>query len=188
MNACEDFLQLITQAHVFAAAMQHLHCSNVTELRTKITDQASMDSLTTAICTQYEEISMDRPSASRTLDRVQEYGKEALALGMLFLEFKDAIREGDGTRVLRCWKYFLSSAWKPPAFLCTLVSPFRWECWAARSANHPDKNISLYIMEGIRRGFRIGFNYSSHYDIVGEATWQLSATAGRQPCNIYKRR
>ena len=52
---------------------------------------------------------MDRPSASRTLDRVQEYGKEALALGMLFLEFKDAIREGDGTRVLRCWNYFLSS-------------------------------------------------------------------------------
>ena len=107
MNACDYFLQLITQAHVFAAAMQHLHCSSVTELRTKITDQASMDSLTTAICTQYAEISMDRPSASRTLDRVQEYGKEALALGMLFLEFKDAIREGDGTRVLCCWKYFL---------------------------------------------------------------------------------
>ena len=40
MNACEDFLQLITQAHLFAAAMQHLHCSSVTELRTKITDQA----------------------------------------------------------------------------------------------------------------------------------------------------
>ena len=26
---------------------------------------------------------------------------------MLFLEFKDAIREGDGTRVLCCWKYFM---------------------------------------------------------------------------------
>ena len=27
-------------------------------------------------------------------------------MGLLFLEFKDAIREGDGDRVLRCWKYF----------------------------------------------------------------------------------
>ena len=26
---------------------------------------------------------------------------------MIYLEFKDAIKEGDGTRVLRCWKYFL---------------------------------------------------------------------------------
>ena len=34
-----------------------------------------------------------------------EYAKESLTLGMIFLELKDAIREGDGTRVLRCWKY-----------------------------------------------------------------------------------
>ena len=26
-------------------------------------------------------------------------------LGMTFLEFKDGIRDGDGTRVLICWKY-----------------------------------------------------------------------------------
>ena len=32
---------------------------------------------------------------------------ETLSLGLLLLEFKDAIREGDGIRVIRCWKYFL---------------------------------------------------------------------------------
>ena len=36
-----------------------------------------------------------------------EYARETLSLGLLFLEFKDAVKEGDGTRVLRCWKYFL---------------------------------------------------------------------------------
>ena len=41
------------------------------------------------------------------LDHVLEYARETLTLGMLFLEFKDSIREGDGNRVLRCWKYFL---------------------------------------------------------------------------------
>ena len=34
-----------------------------------------------------------------------EYGKEVLSLGILYLEFHDAIREGNGLRVLRCWKY-----------------------------------------------------------------------------------
>ena len=28
-------------------------------------------------------------------------------MGLLPLEFKDATREGDGDRVLQCWKYFL---------------------------------------------------------------------------------
>ena len=31
---------------------------------------------------------------------------EVLSLGMLLMEFNDSIREGDGTRILRCWRYF----------------------------------------------------------------------------------
>ena len=40
-------------------------------------------------------------------DGILEYGKEVLSLGLLYLEFRDAIKEGDGLRVLRCWKYLL---------------------------------------------------------------------------------
>ena len=36
-----------------------------------------------------------------------EYAKETLSLGVIYLEFKDAIKEVEGTRVLHCWKYFL---------------------------------------------------------------------------------
>ena len=36
-----------------------------------------------------------------------EYAKEVLSLGLMYMEFQDAIREGDGQRVLRCWKYML---------------------------------------------------------------------------------
>lgn len=39
-------------------------------------------------------------------DSVYAYSCETLSLGLLFLEFKDAIREGDGDRVMRVWKYF----------------------------------------------------------------------------------
>ena len=40
-------------------------------------------------------------------DSIMEYGKEVFSLGMLYMEFHDAIKEGDGHRVLRCWKYLL---------------------------------------------------------------------------------
>jgi len=30
-----------------------------------------------------------------------------MSLGLLLMEFNDAVREGDGTRILRCWRYFL---------------------------------------------------------------------------------
>ena len=36
-----------------------------------------------------------------------EYGKRLLSTGCSYLEFSDAIKEGDGERVLRCWKYLL---------------------------------------------------------------------------------
>ena len=40
-------------------------------------------------------------------DRVFQYSVQLLRLGLFYHEFADAIREGDGNRVLRCWKYML---------------------------------------------------------------------------------
>ena len=40
-------------------------------------------------------------------DTVYEYAKEVMSLGLLLMEFNDAIREGDGNRILRCWQFFL---------------------------------------------------------------------------------
>ena len=40
-------------------------------------------------------------------DRIQQYGKNFLSLGCFYLEYCDAIQEGDGERVLRCWRYLL---------------------------------------------------------------------------------
>ena len=43
----------------------------------------------------------------KSTDHVFEYGKQLLSLGCFYLEYSDAICEGDGDRVLRCWKYLL---------------------------------------------------------------------------------
>ena len=36
-------------------------------------------------------------------DSVSSYSIQLLRMGALYLEFADAIREGDGERVFRCW-------------------------------------------------------------------------------------
>ena len=38
-------------------------------------------------------------------DGVLDYAKETLTLSLLYAEFDDAIREGDGIRMIRCWKF-----------------------------------------------------------------------------------
>ena len=38
---------------------------------------------------------------------MKQYSFNLLSIGSFYLEFTDAIREGDGERVLRCWRYLL---------------------------------------------------------------------------------
>ena len=40
-------------------------------------------------------------------DKIYDYTTKLVSLGVLYMEFCDAIREGDGERVLRCWKFLL---------------------------------------------------------------------------------
>ena len=47
---------------------------------------------------------------STTSDGINAYACETLSLGLLFQEFKDAVREGDGNRVIRVWKYLFKAS------------------------------------------------------------------------------
>ena len=38
-------------------------------------------------------------------DGVLDYTKETLTLSLLYAEFDDAIREGDGIQIIHCWKF-----------------------------------------------------------------------------------
>lgn len=44
-------------------------------------------------------------------DSVYAYSCEALSLGLLFLEFKDGIRNGNSNRIMCVWKYTFQSSW-----------------------------------------------------------------------------
>lgn len=40
-------------------------------------------------------------------DGVYQYACETSSIGLLLMEFIYAIKEGDGSRIIRCWKYLL---------------------------------------------------------------------------------
>ena len=40
-------------------------------------------------------------------DEVYKYTNQALSLGLFYMEYLDAVHEGDGLRVQRCWRYLL---------------------------------------------------------------------------------
>ena len=42
-----------------------------------------------------------------TNSSVYEYTRELISLGLLLLDYKDAMREGDGDRIMIMWKYFM---------------------------------------------------------------------------------
>ena len=113
LTACEEFLELVVVGHVLAAAVQNVGVANTRQLSDKILSSAdpiaAVRSIVETLCSQAVCVSFTKQSkkASGQNDNVLEYARETLSLGLLLLEFKDAIKGGDGTRVLRCWKYFL---------------------------------------------------------------------------------
>ena len=55
---------------------------------------------------KHVDLATEFSESERLKGSVYTYACEALTLGLLLQEFKDAIREGDGNRVMTVWKYF----------------------------------------------------------------------------------
>lgn len=121
-NACDDFFRLILQCHVITAGLKLLGIESCTSsppenLKThNIGSQspsqckAILQAYCRAIVDAFTNLHLNtNPSASHPVlsynDKIMGYAIELLTLGLLYTEFTDAIREGDGVRILRCWKF-----------------------------------------------------------------------------------
>ena len=130
VNAHEDFLQLIIECHLLAAGMEFFGMQSLEDTpspeifpdaltgeerqdvlmsacKALISDCMHLSSFRVQPGTQAGENKECNPPVSKDLDRVNLYAKEVISLGLLYTEFVDAIREGDGLRVLRCWRVFM---------------------------------------------------------------------------------
>ena len=119
-NACDDFFVTVVQCHIVVAAMDLLQMKSVSDapvhdlldanLWTKSAEERkeALDVVTKDICLNYVDVLAHNDlDADVTGDGVKEYAVTIMSEGLLYMEFSDAIREGDGTRILRCWRYLL---------------------------------------------------------------------------------
>ena len=98
MKASEDFLLVILHAHVVAAA--NTICSHM--------DVNSVQKLSHAIVANYTLLpQLAEASSNDYPDKVYLYAMEFLTLALVWHGFHDAIKEGDGNRILHYWKFLL---------------------------------------------------------------------------------
>ena len=102
MKAAEDFLQIVLHAHIVAAAETIQAASENSSL--------SLTEMSEAIVKKFVQIGVPLPTsanAASVKDRVFLYATEVLTLGLIWENFHDANKEGDGDRLVRVWKLLL---------------------------------------------------------------------------------
>ena len=95
MKGCEDFLTIILHAHIVAAANKVL-----SEQRIGLVEDLAKEIL-------QKFISFDPDEKVSRSDKVHLYASQLMALLLFWHSFNDAVREGDGDRVIRYWKFLL---------------------------------------------------------------------------------
>ena len=101
MNTAEDFMLLMLHTHVVAAAKAIVNIQPVESVQ-------ELAKLVIVNCTRFPAFDDSVPSTPTTaVDSVYVYATELLTLGLIWHGFHDAIREGDGERILQYWKIFL---------------------------------------------------------------------------------
>ena len=77
-----------------------------------------------------------------TQDHVHDYARAILTDGMLLLEFRDAIHEGDGNRITTFYKFLM------PFFFAINHPKYAIECfryWSAVSTNHASPTVAAQV-------------------------------------------
>ena len=72
------------------------------ESRTKV-----LDGVCNEVVTTYVQFSFHKEFPTGKYG-ICSCAKKFLVFGLFYLEYRDAIKEEDGTRVLRCWRYLLA--------------------------------------------------------------------------------
>ena len=118
VNACIDFIYTIVKGHFLACACDLFGVSSLEEslvLPPGIESSSAAEKL--AFIMKISRMVVERCSliegclTNETVvdidDGVYNYARTLCHYGSLVMEFRDAWQEGDGERVLRCWKLFL---------------------------------------------------------------------------------
>ncbi len=93
MKAAEDFLLLLIHAHVVVAADKLFEYDFGGDSLTSVAKSVAKSIVNTHLLL---------PASTTVDDGVTTYARELLTLGLIWLQFYDAVKEGDGDRILLC--------------------------------------------------------------------------------------
>ena len=182
VNAWEDFMDVITKSHILTAALEYLGMTSLDGVPdpSKIDTNIWMEDdnyrreklldIATKIVDKHVDLATEfaERDGQEQKGTTYTYACETLNLSLLLKEFKDAIREGDGNRVMAVWKYlfliFKSSGHKKYSIEAfTMLSQYYFTLspqlaeqlkWSRFINNHGTcgKNISMDLrMEHLNR-------------------------------------
>lgn len=112
-NACDDFFELVSDCFILTAALEVLGMKSLTDTPPEAVisnpgsvwmeeDKQRKQKLMT-ICESIVDRCVEfafHKVATPSDDKVYEYSRQLLSIGCFYKEYSDAIREGDGLRVL----------------------------------------------------------------------------------------
>ena len=113
------FIQIVMEGHIISATLKHFKMENCeSDLPVTLTrDLKSSEgesafhkhilNMLTGLVNLPIRPGKDSVDRGSRADGVFAYASEVLTLSLLNAEFEDAIKEGDGERVVRCWRFFL---------------------------------------------------------------------------------
>jgi len=122
VNACEDFLNIVTSSLIVSTTCvalnmkskddcpseQYVHDSQNLWTKNLVERQEELKKICELVYEKYISFQYNgNDCVQDENDQVFSYSLQLLRFGCFFMEFSDAIREGDGDRVMRCWKYFM---------------------------------------------------------------------------------
>ena len=99
MKAAEDFMLVVLHSHVIAAANAILSGA----------EAKGVSALSKTIGDRFVQFNLPLQSSSTVnhTDKVNLYATKVVTLGLLWHNFHDSVREGDGDRIMRNWKFNL---------------------------------------------------------------------------------
>lgn len=116
VNSSEEFFELVFAAHAICAVMVHFDMNSVNDTIKSFppnictcdpdTKRDILQSALKSIISNHVNLSLDGAQLEGK-DKVLSYAQHVFTLGLIHGEYKDAIHEGDGLRVIRCWRLLL---------------------------------------------------------------------------------